>query len=261
MEVSIIQSIVLGIVQGVTEFLPISSSGHIVLAEYLFGIENPGVEFVVALHVGSVFAVIAYFWRDWLNLFRIKNDMEMYQKNKNLLWFVVVATLPAALVGIVLSDFSEVLIFPPTVVAFLIVIGSLIIYLSDRYFSTKKEMYNMKFSNAFVIGLAQVFSLIPGISRSGMTISAARLCCLNRVDAARFSFLIATPIVAGAGFFQVGSISLESIDKSVVAGAITSFVAAILTIHYFLALIKKISYAFFLYYAIGFFILIVIVLG
>lgn len=259
MELTLLQSIIFGAVQGVTEFLPISSSGHIVLVQYFFGIDEPQIALVVALHVGSLLAVVIYFWRDWLNLLRIRNDMAVYQKNRYLLLYIVVATIPAMVFGFLFRDATESLVFSPIVTAFLIVVGSFVLFVADRVFSSEKSMEKISTKESLIIGFAQVLALIPGMSRSGITITGARACKLNRVDAARFSFLIATPIIAGAGIMQVGDVVVSELNVVILTGMITSFIAAIVTIHYFLVLIREISYAVFLYYSIGFFILVSIV--
>jgi undecaprenyl-diphosphatase len=259
MELTVVQSIILGIVQGITEFLPISSSGHLVIVQYIFDIRQPEIAFVVALHVGSLLAVLIYFWRDWLNLFGIKKDMLIYRENPHLLWFIVLATLPAAIGGLLFNDIFEKIVFSEVIIALLIVVGSFFLFISDKLSSDKKSMKDIVTISSLIIGLFQIMALIPGVSRSGMTISGARLCGLNRVDAARFSFLISAPIIAGAGILQMRNMVLSDINHITLIGMIVSFFVAILTIHYFLALIRKMSYALFLYYSIGFFILMIII--
>ena len=259
METTLLQSIIFGIVQGITEFLPISSSGHLVLLEYLFGIEKPQISFFVALHLSSLAAVLIYFWRDWLNIFGLKNDMEVYQKNSKLLLYIVIATIPAVIFGLLFNDKAETLVFSPIVVSLLIVIGSFILFLADNMFVANKGMDKMTFKYSLVIGFSQVIALIPGVSRSGMTIAGARLSGFERADAARFSFLIATPIIAGAGVMQLKYLIADGMDVNMWVGCITAFVFAILTIHYFLAFIKKVSYAIFLYYSLGLFMVVSIV--
>ncbi|XLQ20333.1 MAG: undecaprenyl-diphosphate phosphatase [Candidatus Moraniibacteriota bacterium] len=251
METTLLQSIIFGIVQGITEFLPISSSGHLVLLEYLFGMDKPQISFFVALHISSLLAVVIYFWRDWLNLFWIRSDMEVYQKNPELLWYIIVATIPAVFFGIIFNDRAEALIFSPIMISLLIVLGSFILFTSDKLFIADKSMEKMTFKYSLLIGLAQIVALIPGVSRSGMTIAGARIGGFTREDAARFSFLIATPIIAGAGIMQLKYFS--GMDINTWIGCIISFIFAMLTIHYFLALIKKISYAIFLYYSLALF--------
>jgi len=259
METTLLQSIIFGIVQGVTEFLPISSSGHLVLFEHLFGIEKSQISFFVALHLSSLAAVLIYFWRDWLNIFGLKNDMEVYQKNSKLLLYIVIATIPAVIFGLFFSDKAEAIVFSPIIVSLLIVIGSFILFLTDKLFVADKSMDKMTFKYSWVIGFSQVIALMPGISRSGMTIAGARISGFNCADAARFSFLIATPIIAGAGVMQLKYLIVDGMDINMLVGCATTFIFAILTIHYFLALIKKISYAIFLYYSLVLFIVVSII--
>lgn len=256
MELTLLQSMIFGLVQGVTEFLPISSSGHLVLVQHFFGISDPQVEFIVALHVGSLLAVVIYFWQDWMNLFRVKKDMEMYQRNPRLLGYVILATVPAVIFGFLFNDVAESLILSPVVIAGLIVVGSFILFVADRFFTVERSMDTIGTKDALVIGVAQVIALIPGVSRSGMTIAGARVCKLDRVSAARFSFLLATPIIAGAGLLQMKDLATGDLSMIMFVGVITSFLAAFVTIHYFLAFIQKVSYAIFLYYSIGVFIVV-----
>jgi undecaprenyl-diphosphatase len=250
MELTILQSVIFGVVQGVTEFLPISSSGHLVIIQYFLGIDELSVSFFVALHVGSLVAVILYFWRDWLNIFHIKKDMEVYQNNPRLLLYIIIATIPAIIAGLLFGDKGENIIFSPIITAILITIGSFILFLFDKFFVQDKSLENVNVKNSIIVGLAQVIALVPGVSRSGMTISGARMCKINREDAARFSFLIATPIIAGAGMMLLLEWSGE-FNSTMFVGMVTSFIASFATIHYFLALIKKVSYAVFLYYSLG----------
>jgi len=250
MELTILQSIILGVVQGVTEFLPISSSGHLVIVQYFLGIDGVGVDFFVAVHVGSLFAVVLYFWRDWLNIFHIKSDMNVYQKNPKLLLYIILATIPAVAVGLLFGDRAEGIILTPFITALLITVGSLILFLADKFSQSNKTIKDINIKNSAVIGLAQTVALVPGVSRSGMTISGGRICGLSREDAARFSFLISTPIIAGAGIMLFLHWSGD-FNIIMFCGLVTSFVASFATIHYFLALIKRISYDVFLYYSLG----------
>jgi len=258
MELTIIQSIIFGVVQGITEFLPISSSGHIVLVQYFLGVNELPVSFFVSLHIGSLAAVVLYFWRDWLNIFHVKKDIDVYQKNPRLLFYIIIATIPAVIVGFLFARNAENIIFNPIITTALIVMGSFILFLADRFFVRDKSIENVTTKESIIVGLAQVVALVPGVSRSGMTISGARMCGLNREDAARFSFLIATPIIAGAGLMLVLDWSGD-LNTPMFIGAIASLVASFATIHYFLAFIKKVSYAVFLYYSVGLFLFVSII--
>jgi len=208
------------------------------------------VSFFVAVHMGSLGAVVSYFWRDWFNIFHIKNDIKIYQKNPRLLIFIIIATIPAVIAGLLFGNQAESIIFSPITTAVLITIGSLVLFLADKFFEQNKSIENVGVKNSFSIGVAQMLALVPGISRSGMTISGARACGLDRESAARFSFLIATPIIAGAGLMLVldwsGDFSIQML-----IGVVTSFIASFATIHYFLTWIKKVSYTVFLYYSLS----------
>ncbi len=250
MELTLLQSVIFGLVQGVTEFLPISSSGHLVLTQYFLGVDELSVSFFVALHVGSLGAVVLYFWRDWFNIFHLRKDMVVYQKNPRLLLYIIIATIPAVIAGLLYGGKAESLIFSPIITSVLIVFGSFLLFLADRSFVREKDLKDITIKQSIIIGLAQMVALVPGVSRSGATIAGARICKINREDSARFSFLIATPIIAGAGIMLLLDWSGE-LTVSMLIGVVASFVASFATIHYFLAWIKKVSYDVFLYYSLG----------
>ena len=176
--------------------------------------------------------------------------MKVYQKNPRLLLFIIIATIPAVIVGLLFGDKAESIIFGPVVTTILITMGSFLLFLADRFLTRDKSVKDIDVKESIIIGLAQVVALVPGVSRSGMTITGARMCKLNRTDAARFSFLIATPIIAGAGMMLVMDWSGD-FDTSMAIGVVASFIASFATIHYFLEWIKKVDYGVFLYYSLG----------
>ena len=204
------QALVLGIVQGLTEFLPISSSGHLIVVPYLLGWNDPFIDslaFSVMLHMGTLVALLAYFWRDWLRLVpaglaAIRDRSLADDPDRRLAWLLVVTAIPGAIVGVLLNDFIEQHVRLAGSVAVLLVIGAVILYVADRTRPRLRAMTDLSFAAALGIGLAQAVALFPGISRSGISISAARFLGLDRENAARFSFLMATPIIAGAGLFE-----------------------------------------------------------
>ena len=204
------QALVLGIVQGLTEFLPISSSGHLIVVPYLLGWNDPFIDslaFSVMLHMGTLVALLAYFWRDWLRLVpaglaAIRDRSLTDDPDRRLAWLLVVTAIPGAIVGVLLNDFIEQHVRLAGSVAVLLVIGAVILYVADRTRPRLRAMTDLSFAAALGIGLAQAVALFPGISRSGISISAARFLGLDRENAARFSFLMATPIIAGAGLFE-----------------------------------------------------------
>ncbi|MCK4636228.1 MAG: undecaprenyl-diphosphate phosphatase, partial [Candidatus Moranbacteria bacterium] len=200
---TILQSVLLGLVQGITEFLPVSSSGHLMLVPYIFGFPEPSISYSAALHMGTLGAVLIYFWRDWLNIFGLKRDMEIYQCNICLLRYLFFGTLPIIIAGYFVNGYDEILSQKTLIVAFMIFVGGAILWSSDRFFSSERSMKNINMKDALIIGLFQIVALVPGISRSGITMATARILKINRVDAARFSFLMGTPVILGAGVLNI----------------------------------------------------------
>ncbi len=194
-------AVILGVLQGVTEFLPVSSSGHLILAEHFFGLSETPLSFDVSLHMGTLVAVLLYFRHDWLAMVRALLPGEDRRKLHTLL-LVFVGTVPAALAGVFLEDYvSSVLRSPWVVVSTLVVVG-LLIALAEKVSRQERGLEASSWRDGLVIGLAQALALVPGVSRSGITISAGLFMGLNRTAAARFSFLLSAPIIAGAGLLE-----------------------------------------------------------
>lgn len=249
----IIDAIILGVVQGVTEFLPVSSSGHLALTTHLFGIENISLGFFVALHFGTLVAVVLYFWNDWLNLFRLRRDMPVYQKNKKLLPIIAIATVPAALAGMVSVQYFEYAKNAPFVVVGMMVALSLLLFLADIYGKRQRKMESTTFKDALLIGLAQAVAILPGVSRSGATMTTALFLGLDRHSAARFSFLLSAPIIFGASVMEFPVLLKEGITTPIILGTIVSFVTGFYVIKYFLIFIEKVQYKIFFWYSLGLF--------
>ena len=207
---TIIQALIMGVVQGLTEFLPISSSGHLIIVPFLFGWTDPfitSLAFSVMLHIGTLAALLVYFRADWVRLVpagfaAIRDRSFRADPDRKLAWLLVAATIPAAIAGFLLSDVIETALPRHRLVAFTLVVGAVILWLADRWGGRTKGVNDVTFPVAIAIGVAQALALIPGISRSGISISASRLAGLDREAAARFSFLMATPITAGAALFE-----------------------------------------------------------
>ena len=204
---SIIQAIVLGIVQGLTEFIPISSSGHLVLIPWLLNWPAPSLAFDVALHWGTVLAVLVFFWRDWLALFwaglAALRDRSLADPQARLLIWLAIATIPAALAGFFLEDFFARAFVTPAAAAAFLIVTALLLVSGEVLARSDGEIESLRLANSLLIGIAQAIAILPGISRSGATIAAGRWQGLDRTSAARFSFLLSTPIVIGAGLFQL----------------------------------------------------------
>lgn len=247
------QIIVLAVVQGITEFLPISSSGHLILVPALTGWADQGVITDVMVHLGSLFAVIVYFWKDVLRLLGGGLDLLRRRMNDNsrMALYILLATIPAVVFGVVLkkSGLADQL-RSVEVIAWNAVIFGILLYVADLLGPQLKRMEDMKLSPALLIGLAQAIALIPGTSRSGITMTAARLLGFDRPEAARFSFLLGIPAIAGAGVF----VALEALETGVaissdaILAAALTFVAAFLAIALLMALVKRMSFFIFMVY-------------
>jgi undecaprenyl-diphosphatase len=249
---TILQAIVMGIVQGLTEFLPISSSGHLLLVPHMAGWDDPfitSLAFTVMLHVGTLVALFAYFWRDWVRLVpaglaTIRDRSFRGDPDRKLAWLIAVTMPPAVILGVTLNDFFEEQVRQELLVAVTLVIGAGILWAADRFGRRTKPLGDLGFGAAFGIGLAQAVALVPGISRSGISISAGLFAGLTREAAARFSFLMATPITLGAVIWEVRKLATgESgvpVDAGVlVAGMIAAAVSGFLAIAVLLRFLRN----------------------
>jgi undecaprenyl-diphosphatase len=257
MDLSIIQALVMGLTQGLTEFIPVSSSGHLILVPWLFGWEDKvrdafltSIEFTVILHMGTLLALLAYFWREWLKLIpaglaAIRDRSFKGDPDRKMAWLLVVATIPAVIVGPLLTGPIEDAVREPSRVALMLCVGAAILWLADRWGSKLREMDSITFVGALGIGIAQVLALVPGISRSGISISAGLFSGLTREAAARFSFLMATPVVAGAGLWEARKLLSHDPTapnpevKLVVIGFIAAAVSGLLAIRFMLEFLKR----------------------
>ena len=214
MDEQLVQAIVLGIVQGLTEFLPVSSSGHLIIVPALLGWDDPFIEslaFSVMLHVATLLALLIYFRSDWLRLIpaglaALRDRSFRGDPDRKLAWLLAATTVPAVIVGVLLNDLIETAFREARLVAITLVIGAVVLWLADRLGSRTRPMAGLTFPIALGIGAAQALALVPGISRSGISISAGLFAGLDREAAARFAFLMATPITAGAGLWELRKI-------------------------------------------------------
>ncbi|TCJ19945.1 undecaprenyl-diphosphatase UppP [Rubrobacter taiwanensis] len=254
----LLEAVILGVVQGTTEFLPISSSGHLLLGQYFFGMdqEKYGLTFDVALHLGSLLAVIAYFRRDLAEIarafLRSIPHPNFGDSDQRVAYLLIVATLPAAAVGFLFRGFFEGLRSPWAVIAGLTVFGVLFI-LSERVGGKRKQAAKMSFRDALIIGVGQAIALLPGVSRSGSTITFGLFLGLDRQEAARFSFLMSIPITAGACLVQIPQAYSENLTPWLgflfFAGFAVSGAVAYLTIAFLLAFFRRYSMRAFAYYS------------
>jgi undecaprenyl-diphosphatase len=239
----LLQAIVLGIVQGLTEFLPISSSGHLIVVPALLGWDDPFIEslaFSVMLHIATLLALLIYFRDDWLRLIpaglaSIRDRSLADDPDRRLAWLLIAATIPAVIAGVLLNDPIETAFRQPRLVAVTLVIGAAILFLADRLGSHARRMDSIGFPLALGIGAAQALALVPGISRSGISISAGLFAGLDRGSAARFAFLMATPITAGAGLWELRKVLVGEAGVSIpivplVGGMVAALIAGLLAI-------------------------------
>ncbi len=232
-----LQALILGILQGATEFIPVSSSGHLVLVPWLLQWENPGLAFDAVLHLGTIGAVIAFFWRDLWALARawlesIAERSIAVDPQRKTAWLLFFGTIPGALLGFFFEDFFESIFDSPCWVATLLLVTGWLLAASE-YFSRKSarghaisKMHQMTWLDTVLIGIAQGMAIAPGISRSGATIAAGLWRGLNRETAARYSFLLSAPIVVGAGMLQVIKIAVSSVTYGQISVLIVGFIAA-----------------------------------
>lgn len=245
------QVIVLAIVQGLTEFLPISSSGHLILSSWIFSWEDQGLPFDVALHIGTLVAVLCFFRREWIDLARgfsstftgdKQNDSHL-SVYRRLSWLLIVGTIPAGVAGIfaegILEDYFR---SPLTVGWFLVGTGS-VLWLSEILGARARSLENLGVSDSIVVGIAQIGALIPGVSRSGVTMASGLFMGLSREAAARFSYLLGTPLIFGAGILEIWNLveagGSDTHWDAMLLGASISAVIAFMVIKAFLALLRR----------------------
>jgi undecaprenyl-diphosphatase len=258
---TVVQALIMGIVQGLTEFLPVSSSGHLILVPYLFGWDDAfitSLAFSVMLHIGTLIALLAYFRADWLRiipagLVALRDRSFAGDPDRKLAWLLVAATIPAAVVGFLFSDIFETSIREPALVVVTLVVGGLILWVADAVGPETRTVEGMTFPIATGIGAAQALALIPGISRSGISISAGRFAGLDRPSAARFAFLMATPITAGAIVFEArklltGEAGVQVEIGALVVGLLASTIAGFAAIHFMLRYLRTRSLRIFVWY-------------
>jgi undecaprenyl-diphosphatase len=241
----LLEAIILGIIQGLTEYFPVSSTAHLILFTWFFDIGGivDTLSFDVALHLGTLIAVIIYFRRDWI---------DMFSSNRKLFYLLVLATLPAGLAGFLLNDIVESTMRNPLIIAMALIGVSFIMLASERFRKTR-DIDRLTYTDAVFIGLAQVLALIPGVSRSGITISAGLFRNLKRETATRFSFLLSTPIIAGATTLHMFKIFRSESDYNItiiLAGILSSGIAGFFAIRFLMNFFRKHSLNTFIYYRI-----------
>ena len=251
-----LQAISLGIIQGLSEFLPISSSAHLTLAPWLFGWEDPGLAFDVALHFGTLLAVLWYFRMEWLTLikaaFGIVTTGRVETPEKRKVIYLIVATIPGAIGGFILQSRAESAFRSPQIIAIALIVMGIVLWAVDKAVDQRRILGEMRWVDALLIGLSQVIALIPGVSRSGSTITTARGLRFDRESAAEFSFLMSMPIIAaavvleGPKAFQQGGLTNE-----LMSGVVASAISGWLAISILMRFVSRHSYRIFAFYRVA----------
>lgn len=243
------QAIVLGIVQGLTEFLPVSSSAHLIIVPWLLDWPEPGLAFDVALHLGTLVALIVYYWRTWLTL--LSSPFNGDHRSRRLLFLLIMASIPGAVIGFLFEKQAETTFHSPLVAAVTLPILGIVLWLADRFAQSSREMDNLTIVDALLIGISQAFAIIPGVSRSGATITIARALGIERQDAANFSFLMATPIIAGAGLLEARKVLAGGIHAPVIWGFIAATIFGIAAIVGLIRFVRTRTYQPFAWYRVA----------
>lgn len=262
---SIIQAIILGIIQGITELLPISSSAHLNIIPWIFK-WTESAEFVeafeafdVALHAGTLLAIGIFFFKDWIDLI-VSGYKLAVKKEKStsgrMFWYIVIATIPGGAIGFLLDHFLEGALEKPVIIAIALIVMGILLYFVDKYSKSKVKYEEMTLKQTFLIGLSQALAFIPGVSRSGVTMTTARALNVDRESAAKYSFMLSAPIVLAATLYKLKDFV---ISIPFIVGIIVSFIVGLLVIKFLLNYLKKGSFKGFAIYRIIFGLLILII--
>ena len=242
--VSILQAIILGIVQGITEWLPISSSGHLVIFQYLFGLQPP-VVFDIILHMGSLVVVFYVFWKDIKEL--VIGVLKREKKHLTYLLYLVIASIPIALVGFFLNSAIKSIFHSLKTVGFSLLFTALILFLS-QYRIKKKNKLNA--NNVFLIGIMQSLAILPGVSRSGSTIATGLILGIEKRKAAAFSFLMFIPAITGATLLEIGELASIQDPIALLIGTITTILVGIISLKWLLRILESNKFHYFAYYCL-----------
>lgn len=257
----IFESIILGVVQGLTELLPISSSAHLFLIPLFLNWNIPEY-FDVALHFGTLLAIGIFFFKDWISLLiggfkQIKGEKS---SEGRMFWYIVLATIPGGIIGFILDKYAEDLLTKPTIIAIALIVMGILLYIIDKYSKSETDYENLSLKQTFLIGLSQSLAFIPGVSRSGVTMTTARLLKVDRESAAKYSFMLSAPIVLAATALKFKEFVF---DLPFIIGVLSSFLVGILVIKFLLKYLQRGNFKIFAIYrvVIGLIVLISIFTG
>jgi undecaprenyl-diphosphatase len=260
------QAIVLAIIQGLTEFLPVSSTAHLTMIPKLLHWQDPGLSFDVALHLGTLVAVVVYFFRDWVQV--VLNGLGVSyrgarpdENSRTLLWLLVLGTIPAALAGLKFEKYADEMWRTPYIIGVSMIVFGILMWVADRASSERNGLDQMTAFDALTVGIAQALAIIPGVSRSGVTLTAARFRGFGRAAAARFSFLLSTPIIAGAAAkkgWELHKAGLpDDLKVPYLVGIVVSGVVGLVVIAFFLNYLRRHNLSVFVWYRIVFGIIVI----
>ena len=252
---TVFQALILGIIQGLSEFLPISSSAHLALAPWILRWPDPGLPFDVALHFGTLVAVLWYFWAEWVALLIAAKDIVVKRRieteNERRVIYLIIATIPGAIAGLALEKQAESTFRDPRLIAVALIVMGILLWGIDRFAARDRHLATMRWTDALLTGVAQMFAIIPGVSRSGSTITAGRALHFTREDAAVFSFLMSMPIIAAAAVLKMPqAIREQGFSAPIIVGVLASAVSGWLAISFLLRIVTKHSYGAFALYRI-----------
>jgi undecaprenyl-diphosphatase len=253
--VTVFQALILGILQGLAEFLPISSSAHLALAPWILHWPDPGLAFDVALHFGTLLAVLWYFRDEWVRLIIAAKDILVTRRvdtdEKRRVVFLIVATIPGAVAGLAFEKQAESTFRDPRLVAVALIVLGILLWWADRFCARDRSLLTMCWSDALLVGLAQMFAIIPGVSRSGSTITAGRALRFTREDAAVFSFLMSMPIIAAAAVLKMPqALREQGLSAPMITGVLASAISGWLAIGVLLRFVTTRSYGVFAAYRV-----------
>lgn len=249
---NILQAIFLGAVQGLTELLPISSSAHLNILPWLFNWESIPESFDVALHAGTLLAIGIFFFKDWINLL-IGAYKQTIKKEKNregtMFWYIVLATIPGGIIGFILDKYCEELLTKPVIIAIALIVMGIILYLVDKNKKSEIDYENLTLKQTFIIGVSQALAFIPGVSRSGVTMTTARSMGIKREAAAKYSFMLSAPIVLAATVLKITEFEFT---LPFFIGVFTSFIVGLFIIKFLMSYLQKGSFKAFAIYRVIF---------
>lgn len=245
-----IQALILGVVQGLTELLPISSSAHLILIPKIFGWSEIPDSFDVALHFGTLLAIGLFFFKDWIQL--IKGGFNLVTKKEKtiegrMFWYIVLATIPGGAIGFLLDHFLEDKLKAPLIIATALIVMGIILYFADKKCESKIKYEKMGLKETFLIGVSQALAFIPGVSRSGVTMTMGRLLKVERESVAKYSFMLSAPIVLAATLYKFKDFEL---NPQFFIGVVSSFLVGVGVIKFLMQYLKKGSFKIFAIYRV-----------